>query len=157
MTARRKRQGKNVLLMRAQLADPFGRSSGTVYRTVAVLDNFTLYEVAETIVGSFGFDCDHSFGFYDNLENWTKSTEGYELFTDMGQGSGFKGVSTVEVGTVFSEVGKKMLFLFDYGDEWCFVLELVGTAQVQDKKKYPFVVESKGKAPEQYGAMEDDE
>ena len=155
MTARRRKEGKNVLLMRARLADPFGRSSGTVYRTVAALDSCTLYELAEAVVASFGFDFDHSFGFYDNLENWTKSTEGYELFSDMGEGSEFKGVSTVEAGTVFSDAGKKMLFLFDYGDEWCFHVELVGTAQVQNRMKYPVVVESKGKAPQQYGEEED--
>ena len=31
-----------------------------------------------------------------------------------------------ESATAFPEVGKTMLFLFDYGDEWRFKVELIG-------------------------------
>lgn len=43
----------------------------------------TKFSLAESIVDSFNFYFDHCFGFYDNIERWIKSEEGYELFADI--------------------------------------------------------------------------
>lgn len=40
--------------------------------------------------------------------------------------------------------------LFDYGDEWLFVVELAGYGAKEPKVEYPRVIASKGKAPKQY-------
>jgi len=74
-----------------------------------------------TILDSFDFDFDHPFGFYDNIKRWVDSREGYELFTDIGEGDEFEGVKKTKVNRVFDRIGKKMFFLFDYGDEWHFI------------------------------------
>jgi hypothetical protein len=63
-------------------------------------------------------------------------------------GSTPKGVKSVMVSEVF-EKGKKLLYLFDYGDEWRFIVECKKVEQA-DGGKYPRVLESKGDAPEQY-------
>ena len=47
-----------------------------------------------------------------------------------------------------------MLFLFDYGEEWHFIVELTGIELAKDGGEYPFVVESVGDAPPQYGIEE---
>ena len=52
------------------------------------------------------------------------------------------------VSSAFPDVGKKMLFLFDYGDEWRCTVELIA--------RTPRVAGSRGKAPPQY-RYEDDE
>lgn len=72
-----------------------------------------------------------------------------DIFGDDGQDSG--SVKNTAIGNVFDQVGKKMLFLFDYGDEWRFVVELKKLDVPAPKTRYPKVVESVGKAPEQYG------
>ena len=47
--------------------------------------------------------------------------------------------------------GKEFLFLFDYGDEWHFGVQLVRTATArQPDAQYPQVVASHGQAPPQY-------
>ena len=145
------KKDKRIFLVKATLKDPFGRAKGAPYRTLAIPERFTLYDLAEIIVESFGFNFDHAFGFYDNTENWTKSKEGYELFSDMGEESEFKGVKKTRIGKVFTRPEKRMLFLFDYGDEWHFILGLQGIEQAKEKIKYPLVVESVGKTPSQYG------
>ncbi|MDP3770017.1 MAG: hypothetical protein Q8R40_03725 [bacterium] len=43
-----------------------------------------------------------------------------------------------------------MLFLFDYGDNRLFVVELIGFGKKEAKTKYPRVLKSTGTAPEQY-------
>jgi hypothetical protein len=49
-----------------------------------------------------------------------------------------------------------MLFLFDYGDEWHFIVELKGIKSQSENTKYPFVVESVGDAPPQYGEPDEE-
>jgi len=106
-------------------------------------------------VDSFNFDFDHAFGFYDNIKRWTEAEEGYEVFADMGEGSEFKGVKIARVNKVFNRIKKRMLFLFDCGDEWHFIVELKGIESPNEEAKYPFVVESVGEAPLQYGEMDE--
>lgn len=50
-----------------------------------------------------------------------------------------------------------MLFLFDYGDNWHFIVELKGIESPKEDAKYPFVVESVGYAPPQYGEVDEED
>ena len=51
----------------------------------------------------------------------------YELFVDMGEGEdGALSVERTKVATAFPKVGHAMIFLFDYGDDWMFQVELRG-------------------------------
>ena len=69
-----------------------------------------------------------------------------DLALSEGESKGVKGVSVAEA---FPKVGKKLLFLFDYGDEWHFIVELKESKTA--KGDFPRVVESVGQAPSQYG------
>jgi len=146
--------GKSVYLMKAVLSDLYGRAKGQPFRVLAVPEDYTLYGLAEAIIESFDFNFDHPFGFYDNIKKWTQSEEGYELFADIGEESEFKGVKKTKVNSVFNQIGKRMLFLFDYGDEWHFIVELKGIELPEERRRYPFIVESFGEAPPQYGEEE---
>ena len=106
---------------------------------------------------SFDFDFDHAFEFYNNIKRWTESTEGYELFADIGKESEFKSVKRTKMSEVFDKIKKKMLFLFDYGDEWHFIVELKGVESSEETAKYPLIVKSVGKSPPQYGEIDDEE
>ena len=48
-----------------------------------------------------------------------------------------------------------MLFLFDYGDDWMFLVECKDLLDPTIKVKYPKVIEMVGKAPEQYPECEE--
>jgi hypothetical protein len=50
-----------------------------------------------------------------------------------------------------------MLFLFDYGDQWQFKVELIGLGQKEAKAAYPRVVKQVGAAPPQYPDLDEDE
>jgi hypothetical protein len=149
--------GEKICQVKATLSDWSGNVRGHPYRVIAIPEGFTLYRLAEAIVDSFGFYFDHAFGFYSNIRQWTKSEEGYELFADIGEESKFDGVERTKVGKVFHETKKKMLFLFDYGDEWHFIVELKGIEPQSENAKYPFVVQSVGDAPPQYGGPDEED
>ena len=51
------------------------------------------------------------------------------------------------------ESGQKFLYLFDYGDDHEFEVEVVEIRSEAPAGQYPKLLESKGKAPEQYGEL----
>jgi len=61
-----------------------------------------------------------------------------------------KSVEKTKIAEVFKTTGKKMLFLFDYGDEWRFEVRLTALGEKMPKTRYPRMVTSMGEAPPQY-------
>ncbi len=89
----------------------------------------TLADLAEAIVAAFGFDMDHAYGFYSKLTGKLfDAPRRFELFADI-EGSGSRSVMGTRVITAFQKVGSEMTFLYDYGDEWRFRVEVIETGQ----------------------------
>ena len=136
----------------------FTLNDGDGYQAVfAISGNINLYGLAEHIIDTLGFDFDHAFGFYDNLKNPYKSKECYTLFADIGEGSG--GERSVQK-TLIEEVfvpGRKMIFLFDYGDDWMFLLTCKKVEPSKTKKKIREIISEKGKKPIQYPDFDDED
>jgi len=130
----------------------------SIYREIEVESRHTLSDLAEAIVHAFDFDFDHAFGFYSKLtgQDVMRSQPKYELFADMGEKTDAKSVQKTRVADAFPDVGHKMLFMFDYGDDWRFVVEVIGLGQKIAKIRYPKVLKKVGKAPEQYGSWDED-
>lgn len=137
-----------TLIIRAAL---YGKAA--VYRDIEIEASKSLYRLAEGIVSAFGFNFDHAFGFYSGLTDarMMDVPPRYELFADMGEAdAGVIGVKKTKVAQAFPAIGHTLLFLFDYGDEWRFRVTLTKTAEKVAKARYPRVVATRGKAPEQY-------
>lgn len=146
---------KNPHLFKIILSDRSGGVRGRPSRKIAIAAGASLYDLAEAAIESFDFDLDHAFGFYDNIKNWARSEEGYESFADIGHGDKYPGVEKVKISKVFRIPQQKMLLLFDYGEEWHFIVQYMGDAEVKPGQKLPHVIESKGTAPDQYDDYED--
>lgn len=116
-----------------------------------------LDDLAAAIVTIFGFDFDHAFGFYSKLTGHIyDSPVKYELFADIGDADGdSRSVKKTKIVAAFPAPGTKMAFLFDYGDEWLFMIEMIGEGKKDPELKYPHVVKSVGKAPKQYPKAEE--
>ena len=126
-----------------------------IIREIEAAENINLYKLAEAIVGAYGFDFDHAFGFYSNMkEDYFKSERMYELFADIKskdiEPTGAESVEKTKIGEVWEKIGDKMMMLFDYGDGWQFAVELIGFGKKEAKTKYLRLLKSIGKAPEQY-------
>ena len=146
-----KTRTREILQFRAKL--------GTgLWRDFDIDGSDTLEDLAVAILTAFEFECDHCYGFYRKLKgNKSDSDEIYELFADMEGGScneRAKGVQDTIIREVFSPK-KRMLFLFDYGDNWGFLLTCTGTVKPETGVQYPHIRGGKGDAPEQYPACED--
>jgi len=126
-----------------------------ISRDIEIKENTSLYKLAEAIVSAYDFDFDHAFGFFSDIkERCFDSKKKYELFTDMEKDgiepTGAESVMKTKIGEVWKNIGDKMLFLFDYGDNWLFIVELVGFDIAKSKEKYPRVIKKVGTSPEQY-------
>lgn len=131
-----------------------------IIREIEVPENFSLYKLANAIVTAYDFNFDHAFGFFDKIgEQYYKSDKKYELFADMEdiEPTGAESVEKTKINQAWQNVGNKMLFLFDYGDNWLFVVELTGFSKKMADKKYPRLLKKVGVAPEQYPEIEEDE
>lgn len=130
-----------------------------IIREIEVTENINLYKLAEAIVSAYDFNFDHAFGFFSTIgERYFDSKRKYELFADMEdegvEPTGAESVKKTKIGEVWKNIGDKMLFLFDYGDDWLFVVELIGFGEKEAKTKYPRMIKSAGKAPEQYSEID---
>jgi hypothetical protein len=128
-----------------------------IFRDIEIAASASLYNLAEAIVEAIGFDFDHAFGFYSKL---TGSPYGspvkYELFADMGEGrEDALSVKRTAVAAAYPKDKTKLLFLFDYGDNWRFKTERLASAPRTPRTRYPRLVGSRGEAPEQYPDPED--
>jgi hypothetical protein len=130
-----------------------------LYRDIEIASDNMLSDLALSIIRSFGFDFDHPYGFYSLLKgNILRSPVKYELFADMAETRDDSEAGSVErtrICDVFRKTRRKMTFLFDYGDNWEFLVELIGQNAKERGVKYPRVVKKAGRAPKQYPQEED--
>ena len=145
-----KMKAGDILIFRASLKPD-------IIRDIEIAATASLYKFAEAINDAFGFDFDHCFGFYDKLTgSYFKSKIAYELFADMGENNTLS-VKKNTVLTAFPRDKAKMLFVFDYGDEWHFIIERIGSGEKAPGVKYPRVAKSVGIEPPQYEYPEEDD
>lgn len=148
---------KSVYHFKVTLDTDFeGKSGQKPYREIEVLSTQSLSTLAKAIVDFFGFDFDHCYGFYDNFKDPYDSSEIYELFTDIGEEptEGAFGVTHIKIPKAFNKIGKKMRFLFDYGDNWQFTVELTDIKQAVSNSEYPKLLKKIGASPIQYPEIE---
>lgn len=127
-------------------------------RKLQIKADTSLHDLAYVICRAFDFDFDHAFGFYSETKSrrYHASKLKFELFADMGDGSeDARPVSSSTALDAFPKVGAKMLYLFDYGDEWHFLVTREKDATLEPGARTPRIVASRGKAPSQYPGPDD--
>ena len=149
---------KQKIRLQAQLIEGMCEdySKKKIIRTLDFADGSSLRLVAEFIIGSFDFDCDHAFGIYDDVRS---PNEGYSLFADMddeGDPMGGTSIEKAKVGRIFNEKNKIMYMIFDFGDEWIFKISCVDILPRKEKERYPLLVSKQGTAPDQYPDYDDE-
>lgn len=152
-----RKNNDDIYILKVIASDYEARVRNRPYRLIAISGHVSLHDLAVTIIGSFDFDFDHLFGFYNNLRRWHKSTVGYENVADLGEPGKFPGTMDVLIKDVFTELKQKYLFLFDYGDEWHFIVQLKKVEKAKPDQAYPVLLESVGEVIQYGNFFEDDE
>jgi hypothetical protein len=128
-----------------------------IWRELELTGGQTLGDLGEAIPLAFGFDDPHLWSFFLSGKPWDEATE-YTLSPSpdpAGGRSRARAADRLRIRDV--PAAEEFLFLFDYGDEWHFGVQLVHTGKAPNPGvRYPQVVASHGQAPPQYPAIEDD-
>ncbi|PQJ30175.1 IS1096 element passenger TnpR family protein [Rubritalea profundi] len=131
----------------------FGTGKDKAVAKVRVVETASLFELADVLLTAIGFDLDHAFGFHSSLKSpYDRNMKReFTAFADQGEGrlESDTGVESTKVCDVFSE-GEKMLFHFDYGDDWIFIVQCLSIEKTNSRKRKPEILEVVGIFPEQY-------
>jgi hypothetical protein len=125
-----------------------------VWRVIEIAESQTLDDLHDAIRDSVDFDYDHLYSFFMSGEAWDDSTE-YASPLNREKGS----ASQVKIGGLSLRMKQRFLYLYDYGDEHRFDVQLIAINPDAPKMQYPRIIEKHGKNPPQYGGWdeEDDE
>ena len=104
----------------------------------------TLHKMHLAIQEAFEFGDDHLYSFFMDNKKW--SNDRYDSPHDEGPNA-----DEVTIGELGLYVGKTFLYLFDYGDEWEFKVEVEEINSGNPLPLMPQIVGKRGKAPDQYG------
>jgi hypothetical protein len=123
---------------------------GGVWRTIAMSGKDSLDDLHLAIQKVFQFDNDHLFGFF--MDGKLHSQNRYS--DSRGDDGPF--AEDAVIGQLDLWLHQHFLYLFDFGDEWRFDVEVLEIRDEPHKGK-PRVLESKGKSPKQYRDWDDNE
>jgi hypothetical protein len=110
----------------------------------------TLEDLHFAIIKSVKFDNDHLYEFY--ISRTERSRDRLRFDDENGE------IYEKKLASLYPlEKGKKLYYLFDYGDHWLFKITKSRKKPQAPKSgvKYPRLLSTEGKVPEQYPAWEE--
>ncbi len=122
----------------------FKVSLGKIWRRIITPATTTLDELSDAILESVNFDNDHLHCFEYKDRFGVTVRVNYDAMEEPPYSS------EVRVGELPLAPGSTLKYTFDFGDNWEFQLVLESIAPPDKKLKHARIVESRGKAPQQY-------
>lgn len=118
-----------------------------VWRRIEMRGDQTLEDLHYAIQEAFGWDDDHLYSFYLNGKAFDPRTEYCSPYADCE-----RHVSGYRLENIDLRPRKKVLYLFDYGDELrhTVTVEAITKGGVEPRKKYPRIAERHGRRVRQY-------
>ena len=124
-----------------------------VYRRIKIAANDTFDDLHDAIQEAFDFGNDHLYAFFMDGRRWSQSGLSYwSPHNDDGISA-----DEVKIGEAKLSEGKTFLYLFDFGDEWCFKVTVEAINTEEEEPEIAEVIESVGDNREQYDDWEDEE
>jgi hypothetical protein len=121
-----------------------------IMRRIAIRGEQTLHELHEAIFQAFGRWEEHQYEFNLGPTPMDRS----QIYSADGEWDGEEdtigNAATTPLDALHLEVGRRFGYLFDMGDNWAHVLDVVSITVNPGKGKYPRVVKKVGPSPPQY-------
>ena len=112
----------------------------------------TLDDLHYAILSMMDFDPDHLYSFFMSGRAWDQDSEYASPYAEG------PSAARVKIGDLSLRMKQKFLYLFDYGDEHRFEVQLVAINPDASKDvRYPRILEEHGEPPPQYGEWWDEE
>nr|HMQ29247.1 plasmid pRiA4b ORF-3 family protein [Chloroflexaceae bacterium] len=114
-------------------------------RDIEIADDQNLEDLHLAIQQALGWDDDHLYSFFMGRRPYDRANEVGSPWSDSARRT-----YQVSVGSLGLKAKQKFLYLFDYGDEHLFTLEVLQINPQAPRGNYPKVVAREGRAPRQY-------
>ncbi|HLO83542.1 MAG TPA: plasmid pRiA4b ORF-3 family protein [Nostocaceae cyanobacterium] len=128
----------------------FKVSLDKAWRRISIPAKQKLSLLAAVILDAFDFDNDHLYEF-SYKSRFGKTITIHHPYTER-----TPMVNKVKIGDLNLQAGTTMTYLFDFGDNWKFNVELEAIDPPDSKNKKAKILEVHGKAPKQYYDQDDD-
>jgi hypothetical protein len=129
---------------------------GPVVRTIAVRDDQTLEHLHEALRLAFGWAEPHLSAFWMSGRWWDHEAVRYEAPFELDPDDERARSARTPLGEIGLRKGKRLSYVFDFGDEWRLMLRVVDRWKAGDQT-YPMLLEAEGVLPPQYPPLEDDD
>lgn len=116
-----------------------------VWRKVVLSSQHTMEDLHEIILKVYEFDNDHLYSFFMDGKKWSR-----DRISSPNDDSVGPKADEVLVGDLGFLKGQRFLYLYDYGDEWQFLIEVEEIQETNPESFKPYLKGSKGEGPEQY-------
>jgi hypothetical protein len=115
-----------------------------VWRRIQLSSRHTLHDLHKVIQEAYDFYDDHLYAFFMEGKPW-KGEAYWSPHNDEGPYT-----DTTKLGSLNLEIKQKFLYLFDFGDEWMFSVQVEKILETDTPVLKPIIIETRGEAPEQY-------
>lgn len=116
------------------------------WRRLAIAGSCSVHELAEAIVDAFDFDFDHLYSF--TVGGSRNKAPTYQVHHPGAQEP--PSADQTAVSDLPLDSGQRMEFLYDYGDEWRFKVELEAVTAEREWPQPITHLDGRGRAPRQY-------
>ncbi|MDR6553033.1 plasmid pRiA4b ORF-3 family protein [Paenibacillus qinlingensis] len=114
------------------------------WRTIRISSHHTLHQLHIAIQSAFDFEDDHLYAFFMDGQSWSR----FAFYSpDDGEEPG---ADEAELGELNLRIGQTFLYIFDYGLEWHFQINVESVSDMNSKGSNPQLLDGKGKSPKQY-------
>jgi len=118
-----------------------------VIREIALLRDFTLEDLHQTIVNAFGFDGMEMASFYHTDNEWSQGDE-IPLFNMSEQVGGLSQMSDYKLDLIFNKQNNKLIYVYDFLNLWTFFVEFISEFDDVEDKSIPLLLFSLGELPQ---------
>ena len=124
-----------------KISFPYDENETPWSKTIEVKEDFSLRKLHRYIQKLVDFDDDHLYEFYVGRNPRNRA---YSIPEE------------TKLNEIYPLKGKKLYYLFDFGDNWLFEIKKSRKKKTEDKESnYPALIESSGINPDQYPEYEE--
>ena len=150
----------NIYTLKVGLTGPHAPDGDAVWRLIEVKGNQTLHSLHRAIFRAFDRWEEHLYSFFMSEHRRNPSQE-YTSPIDIEEAAVGGVMPGNAAATRLSALGltpsTKFYYLFDFGDSWEHIVEVISVQDKEPGGRYPAVVERHGESPLQYRYEDDEE
>ena len=128
-----------------------------IWRSIEVRADQTLDDLHAAIQAALDWDGDHLYSFFMSNQAWDEESEYASPEGETMWDESAPKADDAKIGSLGLQLKQKFMYIFDFGDEHRFEVEVIGINPNAPKDEYPRIVDGRGNVPPQYPDYDEEE